>query len=53
MVIAFIPFPTSLISVSSDAYVTIFYAGTLVIGSVMMVILWGYASAKYRLIDPG
>jgi len=53
MVIAFIPFPTSLISVSSDAYVTIFYAGTLVIGSVMMVILWGYASAKHRLIDPG
>ena len=53
MVIAFIPFPTSLISVSSDAFVTIFYAATMVAGSVMMAILWGYASAKHRLIEPG
>jgi uncharacterized membrane protein len=53
MVIAFIPFPTSLISVSSDAYVTIFYAATMVAGSIMMALLWGYASAKHRLIELG
>ncbi len=53
MVIAFIPFPTSLISVSSDAYVTIFYAATMVAGSILMTVVWAYASAKHRLIEPG
>jgi uncharacterized membrane protein len=53
MVIAFIPFPTSLISVSSNTYVTVFYAATMVAGSIMMAIVWGYASAKHRLIELG
>lgn len=50
MVVAFIPFPSSLISVSSDFTVTVFYAGTMILGSIMITILWRYATGKGRLV---
>jgi uncharacterized membrane protein len=50
MIVAFIPFPSSLISVSSDFAVTVFYAGTMIAGSIMITILWRYASGRGRLV---
>jgi uncharacterized membrane protein len=42
MVIAFIPFPTSLLGESGNATATIFYAATIVVASLLSVLLWWY-----------
>jgi uncharacterized membrane protein len=52
MVIAFIPFPTSVISESGNRTATIFYALTMILGGLMLAALWWYASWHGRLTDP-
>jgi uncharacterized membrane protein len=52
MTIAFIPFPTSLISMYGNRTATIFYASVMILASLLSVALWLYASYKDRLIDP-
>jgi uncharacterized membrane protein len=53
MVVAFIPFPTSVISESGNRTATIFYALTMTLGGLMLAALWWYASWHNRLTDPG
>ena len=53
MVIAFIPFPTSVISESGNRTATIFYALTMILGGLVLAALWWYASWHNRLTDPG
>jgi uncharacterized membrane protein len=53
MVIAFIPFPTSVISESGNRTATIFYALTMILGGLMLAALWWHASWHNRLTDPG
>jgi uncharacterized membrane protein len=52
MVIAFVPFPTSVISETGNRTATIFYALTMALGGLMLAILWWYASWHNRLTDP-
>lgn len=52
MTIAFIPFPTSLISVYGNRTSTIFYALVMILASLWSAVLWWYASYKNRLISP-
>ena len=52
MVIAFIPFPTSVISESGNRTATIFYALTMILGGLMLAALWWHASWHNRLTDP-
>ncbi len=52
MTIAFIPFPTSLISTSANQVSTIFYASVMIVASLLSLALWRYAAYKNRLIDP-
>jgi uncharacterized membrane protein len=51
MAIAFIPFPTSVISQYGNRTATIFYALTMVVSGFMSVALWWYATRHNRLID--
>ena len=53
MVIAFVPFPTSVISESGTRTATIFYALTMVLAALMLTALWWHASWHNRLTDPG
>jgi uncharacterized membrane protein len=53
MVIAFVPFPTSVISESGNRTATIFYALTMILGGLMLAALWWHASWHNRLTDPG
>jgi uncharacterized membrane protein len=53
LVIAFLPFPTDLLSQHDDAaIIAAFYAGTLALLNVLMQLLWWYASAHHRLVRP-
>jgi uncharacterized membrane protein len=52
MVIAFVPFPTSVISESGNRTATIFYALTMILGGLMLAALWWHASWHNRLTDP-
>jgi uncharacterized membrane protein len=52
MTIAFIPFPTSLISEYGNRTATIFYASVLILAGLLSIAIWLYASHKNRLIDP-
>jgi uncharacterized membrane protein len=52
MFVAFIPFPSSLISEYSQRPATIFYALTMICAEFLIVCLWWYASWNNRLIDP-
>lgn len=52
MVVAFIPFPSSVISETSNSTATIFYALTMVLAGFWMAALWSYASRNNRLTDP-
>lgn len=46
MVIAFIPFPTSVLAESGNATATILYAGTIVAASLLAVLLWWHATTR-------
>jgi uncharacterized membrane protein len=52
MVIAFIPFPASVISEFGNRTATIFYASVMVLASLLSAALWAYASTYNRLTDP-
>ncbi len=52
MTIAFIPYPTSLISAYPNQTATIFYASVMILASLWSAALWRYAAYKNRLIDP-
>ncbi len=52
MIIAFIPYPTSLISAYANQTATIFYASVMIVASLLSLALWRYAAYKNRLIDP-
>jgi uncharacterized membrane protein len=52
MVIAFIPFPTAVMSENGNRTATIFYALTMVLGGLLVSIFWWYATDHHRLVDP-
>ena len=52
MAIAFIPFPTSVLSENGNRTATIFYALVMVVNSALSGCIWLYAVHKNRLIDP-
>ena len=52
MVIAFIPFPASVISEYGNRTATIFYAIVMFLAGLLSAGIWGYASYHDRLIDP-
>jgi uncharacterized membrane protein len=52
MVVAFIPFPTSLISEYPGRLPTIFYALTMILCEVLICLIWWYATWNNRLTDP-
>jgi uncharacterized membrane protein len=51
MIVAFVPFPTAVISDYSGRTATIFYALTMLFASLSMAVIWWYASSDSRLID--
>jgi uncharacterized membrane protein len=51
MAIAFIPFPTSVISENGFRSATIFYALSIIVSGLMSVALWWYATRRNRLTD--
>ena len=52
MVVAFIPFPSSIISKYPYRSATIFYALTMLLVGLLMLLMWWYASMKNHLVDP-
>jgi len=53
MSIAFIPFPTSVISENGNRTATIFYALSIATTGLLSALLWWYASQENRLIKKG
>ncbi len=53
MAIAFIPFPTSVLSEYGNRTATIFYALVMVLIGLLSFILWQYASYHDRLVNQG
>lgn len=52
MVIAFIPFPTTVLSENGNRTATIFYALIMALGGLLVALLWWYANRNHRLVDP-
>jgi uncharacterized membrane protein len=52
MVVAFVPFPSSVISEYSNRAATIFYGLTMMLAGLLMAALWRHAARRDRLIDP-
>jgi uncharacterized membrane protein len=52
MVIAFVPFPTSVLSAHWNQTATIFYALTMTLAGVLSAAIWWYASRHNRLVNP-
>lgn len=52
MIVAFIPFPTAIISDYGNITGTIFYSLTMIAASLIAILIWWYASSHHRLIDP-
>ncbi len=52
MVVAFIPFPASVLSQSGNRTSTIFYASTMTVAGLLSVLIWVYAIKQKDLIDP-
>jgi len=52
MVIAFIPFPTSVVSAYGNQVGTIFYAGVMAVAGLLSGAIWWYAAANGRLTLP-
>ncbi len=52
MFIAFIPFPTSILSKYGNQTATVFYALVIIANAIISILLWLYASHHDRLIDP-
>ncbi len=52
MSIAFLPFPTAVISENSGKTATILYAASMAVSGLMLAVLWRYVSRGDRLIAP-
>lgn len=52
LVVAFLPFPSSLLSKYSDRVSTNFYSTVMIVGELLLGLLWWYASRNNRLTDP-
>lgn len=52
MVVAFIPFPSSIISKYSERTATIFYALMMALAGLLLAGIWRYASQHNRLVAP-
>jgi uncharacterized membrane protein len=52
MMIAFIPFPSSIISENPNRIATVFYALTMTLVGLLLAAMWWYASWHNRLVDP-
>ena len=52
MIIAFIPFPTAVMSETISFTATAFYALTMVLASLSGLILWWHAAHNHHLVDP-
>lgn len=52
MVVAFIPFPTSLLSEYANQTSTIFYAFIMLLSGGLSIVNWLYASQNHRLLYP-
>lgn len=52
MAIAFIPFPTVVISENGNRTATIFYAMTMCVVGLLLTLLWLYVSSRRRLVSP-
>jgi uncharacterized membrane protein len=50
MVIAFIPFPTAVLSENGNRTATIFYAATMVVAGLLSTLMWWYAVRGNRLV---
>jgi uncharacterized membrane protein len=51
LVIAFIPFPTAVLSEYGNRTATIFYALTIIVAGLLSAIMWWYAVSNHRLVD--
>ncbi len=51
MVIAFIPFPTAVMSENGNRTATIFYALVMILGGVLISVLWWYAAHNHFLVN--
>ena len=51
LVIAFIPFPTSVISVNADHASTIFHALVMAAAGLALALLWYHAAYRHNLVD--
>ncbi len=51
MFVAFIPFPTAVLSESGNRTATIFYALNIVIVNVIFMLMWWYATYRRRLVS--
>ena len=52
MFVAFMPFPTSVVSKhTSDPVANLFYFGTIFLALVVMELMWWYISGQHRLVD--
>jgi uncharacterized membrane protein len=53
MFVAFVPFPTSLLSEYGDHQLPVaIYAATLAIGRLLLTVIYWYATSGHRLVDP-
>ena len=52
MVIAFVPFPTSVISEYGNRTATVFYALTMVLAGLLLTAIWWHAARHNRLLEP-
>jgi uncharacterized membrane protein len=52
MIVAFIPFPTAILSNYSGLTATVFYALIMLLASLLMGAIWWHASRRNHLIDP-
>jgi uncharacterized membrane protein len=51
LVIAFIPFPTAVISENGNRTATIFYALVMALGGLLVTVLWWHAVRNHNLVD--
>ncbi len=52
LVVAFLPFPSSLLSKYPERVATNFYSLVMILGEMLLGLLWWYASRNNRLTDP-
>jgi uncharacterized membrane protein len=52
MVIAFIPFPTAVLSENGNRTATVFYALIMALGGLLVTLLWWHATRHHKLVDP-